>query len=70
MSMWVITANTSDFPGKHVVRRHEIGSGTEKATHDHHVGDTLDEVRAFVPDWAVRFDRDANDDPVIVEIWL
>jgi hypothetical protein len=74
LSIWVITHNPSDFPGKYVVRRHEvtrsIAGGASRPTGDVEVGDTLDEVRNLVPAWAIRFDRNPEDDAVVVESWL
>ena len=71
MPMWVITASQSDFPGKHVVRRHEIrANGQPSATAEHYVCGTIEEARGFVPSGLVRFQRDPADDPVAVEVWL
>jgi len=71
LSMWVIYANPRDFPGKHVVRRHvSRADGTYGATDEFEVADTLDETREFVPGWAIRLDRQPEDDPVIVETWI
>lgn len=69
--LWIITFNPSDFPGKYVVRRHEVRAGKSYGpTLEFNVADTLDEVRGFVPGWAIRFDRQLEDDPVIVESWI
>lgn len=70
LSAWIVLFNPSDFPGKYVVRRNDIGRGAVIATEEHHVGDTLDEVRAVVPAGCVMLPRYANDDPAIVEVWL
>ena len=70
LSIWTVTANTSDYPGQYVARRHECRTGGVFASDDHHVADTLDEVRTMLPRGLVRFPRDAADDPVIVESWL
>lgn len=69
VSIWTITANPSDVPGKHVARRHECRAGGVFATGDHRVADTLDEVRAMLPSGLTRFPSDLDDDPVIVESW-
>ncbi len=71
MSIWTITASPSDHAGKHVIRRHEIGAdGQPGPTDEHHVCDTLDQARGFVPPGLVCFERDPSDDAVIVESWL
>jgi len=70
MPMWTVYANPSDFPGKFVVRKHEIREGANRPTAEHFVGDTIDEVREHIPGWAIRFEREPGDDPVIAEVWL
>ena len=70
LSMWVVTFNPADFPGKYVIRRNDIGRGAVLATDEFHVSDTLDEVREKVPAGCVMLPRYQQDDPVIVEVWL
>jgi hypothetical protein len=71
LPLWVIYWNPSDFPGKHVVRRHLAGP-------DHNVPDrtptavvdTLEEARAAIPTNTINLRRFPNDDPCIVEVWV
>lgn len=67
LSIWTVTENPSDFPGKFVARRTEVGAGP---TDDHHVAETLDEVRAMLPPDLIRMTRVPADDSVIVEVWF
>lgn len=68
---YVITANPSDFPGKHVVRRWRFQVFSSRPdVEPHAVVDTLDEARASIPAGRSRFRRAPADDPVIVETWL
>jgi hypothetical protein len=70
MTMWTITFNPSDYPGKYVSRRSVIGSGWTEPTMDVFVADSIEEARANLPIGLMRFDRDPFDDPCIVESWL
>lgn len=70
LSLWAITENPSDFPGKFVARRFIIGAGVYAVTVDHHVADTLEDVRAMLPGHLVRLPRDPDDEPIIVESWI
>lgn len=70
MSMWVITQNPADFPGKFVAREHLIGVGMTRATANHHVADSLVDVRQALPPGLYRLKPSRADDPVIVESWL
>lgn len=70
LSMWVVTQNPTDFPGKFVAREWLIGAGCQAATLNHHVADTLDHVRSMLPPELCRLPRDPSDDPVIVESWI
>lgn len=68
LKIWTycIYKHPKDFPDKYVVRRF-IG---EQPTDYHFVADTLEEVRDAIPSGLFRMDRQVNDDPVIVEVWL
>ena len=68
--MFVVYFNPQDFPGKYVVRRHVVGRGT--VTIDAEpliVCDSLHQARSAIPA-DTRLDRNPDDDPVIVEVWL
>lgn len=71
LPMWTIYANPSDYAGKYVVRRSV--SGAEGVAHDPEplaVVDTLMDARRALPRGLVCMHRAADDDPVIVEVWL
>jgi hypothetical protein len=75
LSMYVVYFNPSDFPGKYVIRRHWVDKGPPRIRHDQEpaaVEDTLQGVRKKVPniEYYVRLERDPEDDPSIVEIWI
>lgn len=70
VSIWVITENPVDFPGKFVAREHLVGKGFTRATDTHFVADSLPEIRATLPAGLYRLMRQKGDDPVIVESWI
>ena len=70
LTMWVITQNPSDHPGQFVARQWIIGGNGNSATAEHHVADTLDQVRAMLPPFLTMIPRDPRDDRVIVESWI
>lgn len=70
LTMWVITANPSDFPGQFVARQWMIHSNRSTPTSEHHVADTLDAVRAMLPPFLTMLPADPRDDRVIVETWI
>lgn len=69
LEQWVVYWNPSDFPDQYVVRRWKIGRGWIEPDSMVEVFDMLDEARMAVPDGLYRIERDATDDPTIVEIW-
>lgn len=69
----VIYQNPLDYPLKFVVRRQWAceGGRVEIEAEPLAVVDTLDQARAAVPTGSdARLDRDPNDDPTILEVWL
>jgi hypothetical protein len=70
--MWVIYSNPRDFPGKYVARRHDIfrGESEPKASPEHFVADSLDEIRQRIPLGLACLTRSDEDDEKIVETWL
>lgn len=57
----------ADYPGKYVARLYDIQRPTNMVV----VADTYEDVRAAIPAGRmVRLERDAADDPVIVENWV
>lgn len=69
LSIWTITANPSDYPGKFVARRFLIDGRIIAATTDIHIADDLEAVRAMLPKGLINIGR-GDDDPVIVESWI
>jgi hypothetical protein len=63
----VVYNSLLDFPGKYVARLWDIHN---RPTAYVMLKDTLDEIRAGIPETMVRLDRAETDDPVIVESWL
>lgn len=70
LSMWVITENPTDFPGQFVARQWLIGRGLTAVTDNHHVADTLEAVRAMLPEGLFHQARNPADVSVIVECWI
>ena len=62
---------TLDFPGQWVVRRFRVSAGRfVPEAEAWHVGPSLEGARASIPQGYVQLCRDADDDPVIHEIWV
>lgn len=71
LSLWTVTRNPSDFPGKFVARETVVSpSGELRVDRAAFVADTLERVREMLPEGLHRVPRALNDDPVIVEVWL
>jgi hypothetical protein len=71
MEMFVVYARPKDYPDKFVVRRWWITPGKPEPDADWvYVAETLEEVRAKVPGWCVRLERNPQDEPQIVECWI
>lgn len=69
LPMWVVTFNSSDRPGCYAARLH-MTLPEHVVTNAVIVGQTLDDVRAALPEGLTCLARAADDDPVIVEVWL
>jgi hypothetical protein len=70
LPIWVVCRpTTSDFPGWWVARMH-LTMPKEVPTTLVVTGGTLAEVRCKLPPGLVMLKRDADDDPVIEEVWL
>lgn len=70
MNQYVIYEKPKDHPTKFVVRQWIIGPGTAKAGPMISTSDTLEEAQATLPEGLTNIPRFANDDPVIVEVWM
>lgn len=56
----------TDYPDKFVARLWDL----DKPTRHIAVAETLDTIREAIPEGMIRFHRDQNDDPCIVESWI
>ena len=70
LTMWVITYNTSDYPGMYVVRPWTIEPGKLTPITIGTAVYTIDQARDVVPPGLYCFPRSLIDDPVIVESWM
>lgn len=55
-----------DFTGKYVARLFDV----DKATPYHVVESSYEDIKRAIPLHMQRLERNPNDDPVIVEVWL
>lgn len=70
LTFWTIYKNPRDYPGKWVLRGHDVTAGRVKAQPTCVVTDSLEAARARIPFGLIRLDRDACDDPAIYEVWM
>lgn len=70
LTMWVVYDHPRDYPDAFVARRWEIAPGVMIATQDAHTAATLEAVRERIPPGLYRINRDQNDEPQIVEVWV
>lgn len=71
LSIWTIYDNPSDFPGKFVARRFVVyGATGPLATPEVFEADSLDEIRAMIPQGLFRMEPWQGDDIKIVETWI
>lgn len=72
VEMWTVTWRPNDLPGvEYAARLHRVLPNNQSTATDSVVtGATLEKVHAQLPPGLHRLERDPNDDPVIVEIWL
>lgn len=67
--IWTIYQNPSDYPGRWVLRGHEVGSGTVTPRPHAIISDTYAEIINILPPGLQRLPRSENDDPAIYESW-
>lgn len=70
LMLWVVTKHPSDFPDKFVARPNYVGPKGHYSVGAALTADTLEDLRAKLPQGLHRMARWADDDPVIVEVWL
>lgn len=66
LEIWVVYDNPTDFPGLFIARKW-VG---ETPTQELLQAETLEQLRAKLPQGLVRLDRHSGDDAKIVETWL
>jgi hypothetical protein len=77
LRIYTVYDHPADFPKDYVVRVWEMRGGEPHKTNEGHRSPDLDIVRSWI-EWhahrygvgVVRIERDANDDPVILENWI
>jgi hypothetical protein len=71
VTVWAIYREPQDYPGRWVLRGHEVFPGHGLRAHSFcFLADSLDEARAKVPAGAKRFGRSPEDHPAIHECWM
>jgi hypothetical protein len=70
LSIWTVYDHPRDYPNSWVARRFEISNKGVGITREMFLADTLEELRVLLPVGLVRLNRQASDDPKIVETWL
>lgn len=68
--MFVIYERPTDYPTRYVVRKWHTLNGLPHPSDYFTLHDTLEEARATVPPFMVRFPRDPKDMPCIVESYF
>jgi hypothetical protein len=58
--------NTADIPMKYAARLFEFNRPTNVVV----IKDTLEEIRKVIPSNLTRMERQSNDHPTVVEVWL
>ncbi len=71
LNLWTVYDNPSDYPGQFVARRFIItGPAGPFATGEMFTADTLEEIRAMIPQGLFRMEPWQGDDIKIVETWI
>lgn len=70
VSMWIVYDHPSDCPEYFVARRWESSAEGSVGTPDTVMSRDLERLRDALPPGLTRLERDIEDDPVILEVWL
>jgi len=70
LPMWTIYEHPRDFPEHFVVRMHVADASGSRPAPYAVLCASLPEAREQVPCYCVQMQRDPNDDPAIVELWI
>ncbi len=69
LPIWVVTADTSDYPGKFCARITAAGRAVH-VTNQVMLADDLQTLRDMLPPGLVKMDRDPTDPDGVVESWI
>jgi hypothetical protein len=72
INLYVIYFNPMDYPGKFVLRVHQVRLEEELflVGRAAQISDTLEGIRTFLPLHVTPIGRYEHDDPVILEVWI
>lgn len=70
VAFWSVSWRTADHGDRFIARPFLVLAQRTYACSQHLAADTLDALRAKLPPGLARLDRDAGDDPTIIEVWL
>lgn len=72
LPMYVVFYHTTDYPNRFVVRKFILAPKVNRplSTDWAHVCDTYQEIEKHLPPGLVRFPREEEDEPTIVETWV
>lgn len=68
--IWTIYDHPADYPEWFVARPHIIRPKTAGPMPMHLMAKELERLRLILPDGLVRMERQPNDDPCILEVWV
>ena len=66
VTLWTVYKHPRDYPDKFVARKFIM----DKPTSEILICESLEEVRMLLPPGLTRIERDEDDKPVIVEVWM
>jgi hypothetical protein len=70
LSLITLYDKPSDYPEKYVARLWIVRKGIVQSTNIIMIADTLDELKKRIPSYMQYLDRETNDDPKIVGVYL
>lgn len=71
LPMWVVYDHPTDFPEHYVARQHIVGLAGQQPTGRVILADTVESIRVALYNIGLAcIERNATDDPHIVETWL
>jgi len=70
LDLFTIYEHPKDYPRGYIVRRWVARSTGFSEAREAWATETLEDARLIIPDGLFRMEREADDDPTIVETWL